>query len=113
MSEETTGAETKQPPKKKQSPVAKPAKAKTKPAAAPKKPRSEEVFRAGSTKADIFKLLSGGTAVNKEKLYEVTDKAKKSRGLVGRVLKRAKKFGYRVNAEGDTVQLTAPKKAAA
>ena len=64
------------------------------PAKAPKDPN--EVFRAGSTKADIFSLLKDGKKHTREQVYGLIEKAGKSNQLLHWVLLVLPEKGFKV-----------------
>ena len=70
------------------------ASAKTPKAKAPKD--SNEVFRAGSTKADIFSLLKDGKKHTREQVYGLIEKAGKSNQLLHWVLLVLPEKGFKV-----------------
>jgi len=77
------------PKKKAAAPASKTPKAK-----APKDPN--EVFRAGSTKADIFSLLKDGKKHTREQVYGLIEKAGKSNQLLHWVLLVLPEKGFKV-----------------
>ena len=77
-------------PKKKMATTA----SKTPKAKAPKNPN--EVFRAGSTKADIFSLLKDGKKHTREQVYGLIEKAGKSNQLLHWVLLVLPEKGFKV-----------------